>query len=1058
MKRCLHFIQKGFISRGIKLLENNGTLPISGDIIDQLKSKHPQRDFSWATPPRRADGEDEVKLGASLTKVVHKLDPTAGVGPRGMRTAYTKALLEGRFTDDRAKNAFESFEHLGTLYLQGDMPPWLARTLGGGLLTAAAKEDPNEVRDPTKTDVRPVKAEDADTGPWCKALQAQCASAIREQVKPHQVGVGVPGGCEILVLGTRAKVDEAKRHNHSRVLVLLDIRNAHNAYCREAAQKAIEDAASKDSTLSPLVHAHTAISRVYSDVFIRDPTFNKLSHFTQSRSGGGQGNPLTNIIFPLTINTAIKNTVAAYPDVEIHAQQDDMSIFGDPTDIFGPSGDDGALAFLENQLDQLKLEPNRKKYKALTIGTDLDATSLPPWLDCPFEITDPTLATHVESLEEVADQAEKAAKHNDDQHLQEEASRARQCAKQAKSDVPEEHRSYGVWLCGSAIGDDDYVRLRLKKKTTELWGDQAKTDPRGKIEKTAQNLMAESAHVAHSVIYYSLQCRIDWLLATHLPSQTKDLAHAADSVLRRIYKQCYGCDLLDTEGSNLLVGQRDPEFTSTLFGLKARQGGGGARSHNDRAPFLNAMNTAAHWMVAEKIWPSMSTILGDTWLNDDQTEINWDDFHTSGSSLAVEHRAEIERLKSLWETSKSSLTHQQLEKVDSSIIDAPTNRLGIGKTKIQRQIFDLIKTARHKDLENRARNMAAGDERRLAFTQSRRCKCANQILVLIPTKTATYTNTVWRSTVQNKFGVPQQMCLPHLGKKIRHNRANQDHIVVDRYGHNVKNAVNLPGNANRTRLHDTVCNTVSDLLNEANITHTSTKTSKHRNKEYFSRQVNVPQNDKEAEKWLSGIIPDIVIDGTNLPPIPSKDSSGLEFSSHQTLCDVKTFAINRNTLRWMRHDEPSPAVQTRQNKIAGEYRSHSKKLDERLHGTQPSQTGPIESRLNEFNSGHVAGLVVGPFAEISTHLDILLEHIAEAKADQLCQFYDLPPHEAKAYELNQIRRKLCFTCHQAIARQLEAGLQLDDSLDDPSHRRHQNADDLTSDCDRFVFFNGVRNR
>ena len=79
--------------------------------------------------------------------------------------------------------------------------------------------------------------------------------------------------------------------------------------------------------------------------------------------------------------------------------------------------------------------------------------------------------------------------------------------------------------------------------------------------------------------------------------------------LRRIYKQCYGCDLLDTEGSDLHTGQRDPEFTSTYFGLKARQGGGGARSHNDKAPFLNAMNTAAHWMIAEKIWPSMSTIL-----------------------------------------------------------------------------------------------------------------------------------------------------------------------------------------------------------------------------------------------------------------------------------------------------------------------------------------------------------------------------------------------------------------------------------------------------------------
>ena len=462
-------------------------------------------------------------------------------------------------------------------------------------------------------------------------------------------------------------------------------------------------------------------------------------------------------------------------------------------------------------------------------------------------------------------------------------------------------------------------------------------------------------------------------------------------------------------------------------------------------------------MVAEKIWPSMSTILGDTWHNDDQTEINWDHFHASGSSLADEHQAEIVRLKALWDTSKSGLTHQQLEKIDSSIIDEPMNRLGIGKTKLQRQIFDLIKTARYNDLENRARNMVGDDTRRLAFMQSRRCKCANQLLVLIPTRIATVTNTIWRSIIQNKFGVPQQMCLQHLGNSIWHNRANQNHIIVDRYGQNVKNAVNLPGNANRTRLHDTIVNIISDLLTEANIKHTSTKTDKHRNRRHFSGQVNIPHNDKEAEKWFSGIIPDIVVDGTNLPPIPAKDPSGLEFSPHQTLCDVKTFAINRVSLSWMRGDQPGSAVQTRQSKIPGEYQAHTKKLDGRLHGTQPSQTGPVETRLNEFNNGHVAGLVVGPFAEISTHLDSLLEHIAESKADQLCQFYDLPPHEAKAYALNQIRRKLCITCHQAIARQLEAGLQLDDPLDNHSRRRRQDTDDHTSDCDRFVFFNGIRN-
>lgn len=93
----------------------------------------------------------------------------------------------------------------------------------------------------------------------------------------------------------------------------------------------------------------------------------------------------------------------------------------------------------------------------------------------------------------------------------------------------------------------------------------------------------------------------------------------------------------------------------------------------------------------------------------------------------------------------------------------------------------------------------------------------------------------------------------------------------------------------------------------------------------------------------------------------------------------------------MRSDQPGSAVQTRQNKIIGEYTDNSKKLDRQLHGTQLHHSGPIERRFHEFSNGHVAGFVVGPFvALLRCHLNCLLDHIAESMADQHCQFYNLP--------------------------------------------------------------------
>ena len=59
----------------------------------------------------------------------------------------------------------------------------------------------------------------------------------------------------------------------------------------------------------------------------------------------------------------------------------------------------------------------------------------------------------------------------------------------------------------------------------------------------------ESAHCASTAIYYSPQCRAEYLLGTHLPSETRALATKVDKALRKAYAQCFGTDLLKSEGT-----------------------------------------------------------------------------------------------------------------------------------------------------------------------------------------------------------------------------------------------------------------------------------------------------------------------------------------------------------------------------------------------------------------------------------------------------------------------------------------------------------------------------
>ena len=101
-----------------------------------------------------------------------------------------------------SKAAQHRLGDLAARYLSCGLPAWVRRLLGGGLLTLLVKKEPTPGRTP---DARPVKAEDADTSSFCKALNRQVTQAAKKQLITQQLGIGVSGGIPITPIGLAIK-------------------------------------------------------------------------------------------------------------------------------------------------------------------------------------------------------------------------------------------------------------------------------------------------------------------------------------------------------------------------------------------------------------------------------------------------------------------------------------------------------------------------------------------------------------------------------------------------------------------------------------------------------------------------------------------------------------------------------------------------------------------------------------------------------------------------------------------------------------------------------------
>ena len=175
--RAVELIYQHNIGKGINILEGFGRADSDDpDIRQQMREKHPAPEGvhaeDWSEIPEDWLGiaRESVESDATLkriSKVIRETDPTTSVGPRGLHYNYLSVLFTGHMSTPESKAASDRLGDLAARYLSCGLPAWARRLLGGGLLTPLVKKAPAAGCTP---DARPVKAEDADTSSFCKAL------------------------------------------------------------------------------------------------------------------------------------------------------------------------------------------------------------------------------------------------------------------------------------------------------------------------------------------------------------------------------------------------------------------------------------------------------------------------------------------------------------------------------------------------------------------------------------------------------------------------------------------------------------------------------------------------------------------------------------------------------------------------------------------------------------------------------------------------------------------------------------------------------------------------
>jgi hypothetical protein len=175
---------------------------------------------------------------------------------------------------------------------------------------------------------RPVAAGDIERRVSDKVIFTEAQNAIRTQLLPQQLGVGIRAGVQLYIWAAKLELEMCLRDGSDQIFIKLDQKNAHNSYSRAAAQRALEAIPGARR----MAELHRATFGVTSRLISRTPK--GVQHVCDSVEAGQQGNPLVPAAYTLVLDPVLKQFDALLGGRgHVRAYQDDIFISGDRTTV-----------------------------------------------------------------------------------------------------------------------------------------------------------------------------------------------------------------------------------------------------------------------------------------------------------------------------------------------------------------------------------------------------------------------------------------------------------------------------------------------------------------------------------------------------------------------------------------------------------------------------------------------------------------------------------------------------------------------------------------------------
>ena len=336
-------------------------------------------------------------------------------------------------------------------------------------------------------------------------------------------------------------------------------------------------------------------------------------------------------------------------------------------------------------------------------------------------------------------------------------------------------------------------------------------------------------------------------------------------------------------------------------------------------------------------------------------------------------------------------------------------------------------------MKARALALDCDDPRRMAFLANGMDHFARHLLGSLPNASTHFTPLEWTTAVALHLGTPVPALKGLVGETIRNN-PNSPFTSVDPHGHNLTTIAGVMGGGTQ-RNHNAIARAISNDLRASGIKHkggATDTTCKTVFRSAIPRSADIPN---DAEKHINSMIPDLVIFTKHIP----SDVSPLGGADH--LIDVKTLAAGQAYKSNTSHDF-GKAVSKRQEQVNTDYHSTARRLDARLHKTQPDERGPFMRTLYEYGGkeGRVLGPVVGIFGESSSDLNSLRDLCANELASRHTELFRISKDQASSLFRHQLNRKWGHTIARGWARLILDRLRDYVGANFSEHQRERNED------------------